>query len=80
MDKKELEGYEKAMKKFGKRSHYQIAHDAVLDEKANQIANKKIATMQKRLPMRALKLFKKSLLRQSSYMLADQIRARSSPR
>ena len=47
MDKKELEGYEKAMKKFGKRSHYQIAHDAVLDEKANQIANKKIATMQK---------------------------------
>lgn len=47
MDKKELEGYEKAMKKFGKRSHYQIAHDAVLDEKANQIANKKIAAMQK---------------------------------
>ena len=47
MDKKELEGYEKAMKKFGKRSHYQIAHDAVLDEKANQIANKKIVTIQK---------------------------------
>ena len=48
MDKKELEGYEKAMKKMGKRAHYQIAHEAIFDEKVSQVANKKIGIMQKK--------------------------------
>ena len=37
-----------AMKKMGKRAHYQIAHEAMFDEKVAQVADKKIQAIKKK--------------------------------